>query len=360
MVWERIRGHAEQVEMFRRAIVRGRLSHAYLFAGPEGVGKRLFARTLAQCLFCERRATSTDLAACGVCPSCRQMQAGTHPDYLTVGPPPGKSVLPIDVFVGPPDRRGREGLCHDLSLRPMASQRRIAVIDDAHLMNAESANALLKTLEEPPPFASLFLIAANADLILPTIRSRCQLVRFAALPERDAAELLVDLEWVETPDEAAAVAAMCEGSLAVAAQLIEPKLRSLRETIYAGLSTQPYNSLALAKGAVAGLEELGGDSPTQRRHAIWLIRFVVEFYREALKRLTGTASAAGTGSAPVDQFLSSLPADATLAAERLVELIDRALHAEVQIQRMTPVPLCLEAMFDSLGRLQRGPALAAG
>ncbi|HUG91942.1 MAG TPA: hypothetical protein VML55_13975, partial [Planctomycetaceae bacterium] len=98
--------------MFRRALSRGRFSHAYLFAGPEGAGKRLFARTLAQCLFCQADQRAQALEACGTCSACRQMQAGTHPDYLAVGCPDGKSALPIELFVGPPERRGREGLCH--------------------------------------------------------------------------------------------------------------------------------------------------------------------------------------------------------------------------------------------------------
>src|SRR5690606_25957369 len=96
-IWNRIRGHEAQVEMFRRSIGRGRLAHAYLFVGPDGIGKRRFARMFAQCLFCERR-RAEDLDACGECSSCKQMQAGTHPDYLAVGRPEGKSVVPIELF----------------------------------------------------------------------------------------------------------------------------------------------------------------------------------------------------------------------------------------------------------------------
>ncbi|MGE3316360.1 MAG: hypothetical protein AB7O26_14690, partial [Planctomycetaceae bacterium] len=150
MIWEKIRGHESLVEMFRRSAARGRLSHAYLFVGPAGVGKMLFAKTLAQCLFCERFDDS-ELEACGECGPCRMMQAGTHPDFLTLGRPDSKNVIPIELIAGSRERRGQDGLCHDIALRPMAGMRRVAVIDDADYLNAESANAFLKTLEEPPP-----------------------------------------------------------------------------------------------------------------------------------------------------------------------------------------------------------------
>ncbi len=92
MIWEKIRAHDQQREMFRRAMRRRRLSHAYLFFGPEGVGKKLFARALAQCLFCSRF-DDAELEACGECSACRQMAAGTHSELLEVGCPEGKSEL---------------------------------------------------------------------------------------------------------------------------------------------------------------------------------------------------------------------------------------------------------------------------
>ena len=205
MIWDDVRGRADQVEMFRRTIRRGRLASAYLFLGPEGTGKNLFAQRLAHCLFCTTIADE-QLDACGTCSGCRQMQAGSHPDFLRIACPEGKREIPIDLFVGSREARGREGLCHDLSIRPMASHRRIAVIDGADLMNEESANALLKTLEEPPSYALMILIAANPDSLLSTIRSRCQAVRFPALDLADVADLLIAQGMVSDPSEAAAVA----------------------------------------------------------------------------------------------------------------------------------------------------------
>src|SRR5688572_4728736 len=102
MIWEQLRQHRPQVDMFRRAVGRERLGHAYLFIGPEGVGKRLVARGIAQSLFCER-ISENELDACGECPACRQVLAGTHPDLLTVACPEGKREIPIKLMVGEDD-----------------------------------------------------------------------------------------------------------------------------------------------------------------------------------------------------------------------------------------------------------------
>ncbi|QDU88790.1 DNA polymerase III subunit tau [Pirellulimonas nuda] len=165
------------VERFRRTLERGRLATTYLFIGPVGAGKLWFANLLAGRLLCQQ-ADHQAVAACGVCQSCLLLAAGSHPDLLHVAKPADKSSLPIALLIGEKERRGREGLCHDLGLRPAISTRRVAVIEDADAMKEESANCLLKTLEEPPPRSVLLLIAENEARVLPTIRSRSQVVRF--------------------------------------------------------------------------------------------------------------------------------------------------------------------------------------
>ena len=141
MPWGSVRGHDRLVADLRRAAAQGRLPHAFLFVGPEGVGKHLFARTLARALLCERPPEAA-LAPCGECPSCHQVEAGTHPDVLAVARPEDKHELPI---------RAIRDLGHDLALKPMRGARRVAVVDDADDLSEEASNAFLKTLEEPPP-----------------------------------------------------------------------------------------------------------------------------------------------------------------------------------------------------------------
>jgi DNA polymerase-3 subunit delta' len=334
--------------MFRRTIERNRLAHAYLFAGPAGVGKQLFARLLAQCLFCTEH-TDAELEACGSCPSCRQMQAGTHADLIAVGCPPGKRVLPIETFLGVKERRGREGLCHDLSLRPMTADRRIAIVDDAHLMNAESANALLKTLEEPPPRAVLILIASQIDGLLPTIRSRCQTIRFAPLPVADVTELLLELELAGSADEAAGAASMSDGSLEQARQLLDPELARLRETLYEGLAQVDFRRNELAAEIISQLDEIGGETAGIRANALWVLRFCAEFYRQLASVLAGRPVRGE--AAQVKRCATGLSGEPADLFDVIGRQLERIAMAEAHLAQSVPVPLCLEGLFDDLGRI---------
>ena len=333
MIWNRVRGHRAQVDMFQRALQRQRLAHAYLFVGPHGIGKRLFAQTLAQCFFCEQ-VDSEKLAACGACAGCKQVAAGSHPDLLQVGCPEGKKELPIDLLVGAKERRGKEGLCHDLALRPMTADRRIAIIADAELMNEASANALLKTLEEPPAGSILFLLTRDTEPILPTIRSRCQPVRFSPLNVEDVAALLSEQEPDLSADRCNSVAAMSRGSLEVARQLLDPGMDELRQLVARCLGGEidPLKSPALI---LESLDSLGGDTAAQRQNMRWVIQFAVQSLQESL---------------------AAVPTPGE--ADRQAALLDRCLDSVLHLNQTMPVALCLEALFADLARLSREPNMA--
>ena len=143
----------------------------------------------------------------------------------------------------------------------MAARRRVAVIDDADRMSNESANALLKTLEEPPSYAVIVLIAADASKILPTIRSRCRTVRFQPLEPLEVARLVTELEWAEDPQAAEAAAALSGGSLAVAQQLLNADLRTMRTALFSGLSKPAFQPFTIAQNVLAALDA------TRRRYA---------------------------------------------------------------------------------------------
>ena len=180
MSWHSVRGHDRIVTLLRSNLRNGRFPHAFLFVGPDGVGKRTFARKLAQALLCERNPEAL-LDPCEACPGCVQAAAGTHPDLLEVARPEDRQELPIRVI---------RDLCAEFSLKPGRGIRKVAIVDDVDDMNDEAANAFLKTLEEPPPGAVLILIGSSAELQLETIVSRCQVTRFEPLPEQVLAELL--------------------------------------------------------------------------------------------------------------------------------------------------------------------------
>ncbi len=349
MIWDSIRGHGERVDWFRRTLRRGRLSHAYVFAGPDGVGKQLFARTLAQCLFCQRH-SNEELLACGECSACKQVLAGSHPDLHCVGRKDGKSEFTIDLFLGPKENRGREGLCYDLSRLPMSADRKIAIIDDATAMNAEAANAFLKTLEEPQPQALIVLIADNLEALLPTIRSRCQTVRFDPLSSRDIAELLIQLEMVTDPTEAAALAELSGGSLAIAAQLIDPALRELRDALYQQLAGE-FDSVALAEKLNSGIEAIGGDAAAQRRNALWLIRFGLEFFRIAALHLSDRPE--GTVIPAAMSFARRFEARSPEDFEFVMSLFERMAETESHIESNVSVSRCVEVLCEDLGHKLR-------
>src|SRR3954449_7968238 len=125
--WQRVRGHDALIAAFDRAVRRGRLAHAYLFTGPPGVGKRLFALELAKAMLCENPPEGK-LAACDHCAACSQVEAGTHPDFFTTSRPEDKLEFPIEVM--------RE-VCRNFSLKSARGRGKVAILDDANDLNEE-------------------------------------------------------------------------------------------------------------------------------------------------------------------------------------------------------------------------------
>ncbi|MDG1895011.1 MAG: DNA polymerase III subunit [Fuerstiella sp.] len=341
--WDQLKGHDEQRELFRRSLQRGRLSHAYVLAGPEGIGKRQFARLMAQSVFCRNHELS-ELLVCGDCRACRAFAANTWPDYIEVGVPAGKNAIPIAAIAGEDGKRGREGLCYELSMAPQASDRRVAVINDAGLLNTESANALLKTLEEPPAHSLIVLVCDNPDTLLPTIRSRCQIVRFFPLTQPDVQQILLTQEIVESEEDAASIASLCEGSLETARQLLNPELRKLKTSVATQLEQmEGMKPLKVAATVVSGIEEMSSSTAEQRQNAQWLLRFVADAIQQRLRAL-----AKGDLSDAMTQRMG-----AKNGLDLLSPMLERTIAASRQIDGSSPVKLVMEAFFDEVARMFR-------
>ncbi|MBQ1249746.1 MAG: DNA polymerase III subunit delta', partial [Selenomonadales bacterium] len=165
--WSSIVGQEDAVSRLRRLVRGVRMPHALLFAGPESVGKYLTAKTLAAALLCE-----SDDAPCGTCQACRLAENESHPDLVIVRP--DKQNIKIGEI---------RKMQKDLSLAPYMAQRRVCIIDEADKMRDEAANSILKTLEEPVGDVVFILITAKRYQLLDTIRSRCMLVEFGAVPQ---------------------------------------------------------------------------------------------------------------------------------------------------------------------------------
>jgi len=163
----------QQVQMHR-------LPNAMLLAGASGLGKRTIAFRFAQYLLCTHPVSDS---ACGQCKGCQLQQAHSHPDYLYIHPEEGSRSVKIDQI---------RQLSEFIQSTPQISQRRVVIIEPAETMNLYAANALLKTLEEPPGAATIMLISEQLSLLLPTIRSRCQITRLGLPDTAQASQWLAE------------------------------------------------------------------------------------------------------------------------------------------------------------------------
>jgi DNA polymerase III subunit delta' len=196
-------GHTRLIDLLARSVAAHTLPPSLVFAGPDGIGKRLAAISVAQALNCTAvsRQPSALVDACGVCAACSRIARGVHPDVLLVEP--GDSgAIKIDQVREIIDRAG---------YRPFEGRRRAVIIDNADSLVSAAQNALLKTLEEPPPSSVFMLVTSRPDVLLPTVRSRCPQLRFRPLPEGDLARALAARGYSQS--EARAVAANADGSL---------------------------------------------------------------------------------------------------------------------------------------------------
>lgn len=340
--WDSIRGHQIPQAMLRIAANRTRLAHAFLFVGHEGIGKHTFAKVFAQTLLCERT-DEKELDACGECDRCHQVLAGTHPDLLEVGLPEGKSEIPIDLIVGKGDQRGKEGLLHELSLRPMAGVRRIAILDHAEKLNISSANALLKTLEEPPDNAIIILITSDLELMLDTIRSRCQSLFFGSLESQDVRAIL---ENVANSDDDLSLDSIPEfaiqsGSVKDAMISWNPEVNQLRDAVNSQFQKLPFDAVSTKKQLNSILDEIGGGTKEQRDHAGMIIQFVADFWNSQIRNFC---------ESPASSLLSKCSND---ALEMGISLLDRTLVASEALSRNVSVPLCLDSLWNDLSRIQK-------
>lgn len=174
MPFDEIIGHEQPKRILRAMLRNNRLAHALLFHGEDRIGKSLMARVLAQAVNCEAPAppdsSDSPTDACGNCRSCRQIQSGSHPDV---------TILTATGEKGETDQT-RE-IESRFIYRPLIGRRKIVVLNDADLLRQEAANALLKTIEEPPADSLIILVTGRPESLLPTIRSRCQSIRFSPL-----------------------------------------------------------------------------------------------------------------------------------------------------------------------------------
>src|SRR5438067_1048150 len=188
MNWTDVAGQDRAVRVLRSALVRDQAHHAYLLAGPAGVGKELLARVFALAANCE--AEQLEARPCGVCSNCRAIARGNFPDVMWVMPQSemvARGLISRADLETAPSKEIRvdeiRALAKRLSLAALRGRRKVAIVTPAEAINERAQNTLLKTLEEPPPATTFLLLSANPDALLPTIRSRCARVQLGPVPE---------------------------------------------------------------------------------------------------------------------------------------------------------------------------------
>lgn len=203
MGFEAIVGNEKIKQVLKQAVSHHMVSHSYLFIGPEGIGKRLFAREFAKMLLCLEKNT-----ACGTCKSCMELDSQNHPDYMEIQPD-GNAIKIEQIRM----------LQSKVIEKPIISSQKVYVINDSDKMTKEAQNCLLKTLEEPPQYVTIILIGSNETMYLNTIKSRCTKIAFQEIEEQVLRTYLAEKEGMtDIPDS---FVKLLGGSIAKAQKLKE-------------------------------------------------------------------------------------------------------------------------------------------
>ncbi len=324
-----VKGQDRVIDALKRSIAANRVAHAYLFEGPNGCGRRTTALALIQALFCKQPVNGD---ACGICPSCRKLGSGNHPDLQLLMPLPDKRDISIEQV--------RE-LQQVLSLRPFEAHRKACLIEPAERMNEKSANALLKTLEEPPGHAIIILLTNQADLLLSTIRSRCQHLRFSPLDDATVTQLLTEqgMDAVKATE----LAPLAEGNMARATALEEESESARRQELLAILAQASSRQIATIFDRADGLS--GG-----RDEALETFNLLLSLLRDLL--LIRSAGQVGIAN----RFLQSglIAEAARFTPQGAMEALEYALETRRAVQGNANPKLALERFLLGYDRLRKG------
>lgn len=281
--WDSLIGNRHLVDWFSNAISSSRMGGSFLFVGPAGVGKRSVAALLAQTLLCKTNRPA-EMRPCGECEPCAQVLAQTHPDVIRVRKPADKTLIPLELLIGRPEVRMQEGFCRDVRLKPYYGDRKVAILEDADFLNEEGANCLLKTLEEPPANALILLIGTSEQKQLPTIRSRCQTIRFAPLSVAEGTELLQrDPELNATDGQIAEAIEIAAGDMHVARRLLDDQAREFRDSLVAVLRDAHPDPMKIRKLLTSKVDQAGKEPRAKRSALKDVFSITIQHYRTQMR-----------------------------------------------------------------------------
>ncbi len=350
-----LRAHREIAERLISEL-RRRPSHAYLFSGPKGVGKALVASAMAHALLCERasggdfcctpercpareapapaaggrrRAAAEDPPRCECCAACVQIASGVHPDFTRIGRAANRTDVLIEQV---------RALIAELALKPVRSAVRVAIIDDAETLNIPAQNALLKTLEEPPGHAIIFMITSAERALLDTVRSRMRPVRFGALLTADLDAILA-ARGVRDPDRRAAAARRACGSAARAIAMAESEEPAMNQLIEALARARTFD--------FAAAQQIAQEFFRSREEAAENFELIARLLEEVVCcKLLGAES--GAYSKAIAELAAASPLDALLAC------LEGAVKACGAVDAMANPRLQAEQYWLSAAQAMRG------
>ncbi len=329
-------GHRVARLSLARAVQAGQVRHAYLFTGPDAIGKTTLAREFAALLEC-REPNLTEGVPCGVCASCVRLAHGNHPDVSTVELGAGKRLLSVEAV---------RDIIYTANLAPTESAWRIYLLPEVERLTPSAVNALLKTLEEPPPAVVLLLTSNDPDLLLPTLLSRCQSIALHPLGLDDVTRALID-DFQVSPDEARALAALANGRLGWAVRAArDPALREQRADELRTLTTLTSASRD-ERLRLAG--QLAADGETARRVLdLWLL-----WWRDVTLAAHGADHLATTGNAREQ----ALRQGHQIGQERAREFLRALVQAQALLEQNANPRLTFEVLLFDLPVLSAMPVV---
>ena len=374
MSFDKVIGNERAIELLTSSIEHGRVAHAYLFAGPPGVGKGLVAREFAKTLNCEQGGA----VPCDACLACRKIDRGTHPDVLWFRPAGAMRMIRVEQVAE---------FLQAAAFKPYEGRWKVFVLVDADRLNVESQNKALKTLEEPGPGTVIILTSALPEALLPTIRSRCQRVTFHPIPREAIEQYLIEHRDAD-PERAAIAASLGRGSLAAAIEYLDERAGQRRRALYNVLAVGGFEHFADLQAMALGIEQelvarretlkkeladeqaelLAGLDPAAqkalldqynahaesefRREVDGLLNAIALWYRDVL--VSGETGAAASlinadYAEPVAAQAAARSTDELLAAFDTIDEVRKAIALNVKLANS------LEALFLKLGLLKSVP-----
>ena len=326
--WQ-VDGHDWAVEHLRKSMANGRVRHAYLFLGTESVGKETLARGFAMALNC----THPDVHPCGECSSCHRIQSGNHPDVLYSQSDPNTGALKIEEIR---QMTGR------IALKPFEGRYRIAIFPNFDHAQPRAQDALLKTLEEPPPHAILILLATSAENILPTITSRSQMIHLRPVPVQTIYRVLMEKHGADE-QTAALIAHISGGRIGWALNALHnPDVLAAREEQLDGLE-QVLQSNRAGRFSIA--EALSKD----KQSLFPLLELWLTFWRDLVLLCEGSSLEPSN----VDRADTLDKLSRYVAADEALKALNATQTALKTLQTNANTRLTLEIMFLDYPGLMR-------